>query len=263
MFTRRHGLLGFSLLPIIATAQDIGAIGRAMAPSGTLRAVINTGNPILAGRLPGAAEPFGVSVDLAREVARRLSLPLEMIVMPSAGRSVETIRADGADIGFFALDPARGHGIDFTAPYIEIEGTYLVREASPITEIGQVDAQGIRIAVGLNSAYDLFLRREIRAATLVRVSTSPRVVEEFLRQGLEVAAGVRQQLEADAARLGGVRVLPGRFMVIQQAMGLASGRNPAALAWLRAFVEEMKASGFIAAALARHNIQGASVAGPG
>lgn len=204
-----------------------------------------------------------LSVDLARELARRLGLAVELIVVPSAGRAVETIRAEGADLGFFALDPTRGQGIDFTAPYVEIEGSYLAREASPITEIAQVDTRGTRIAVGLNSAYDLFLRREIRAATLVRVGTSPLVVEEFLRQDLEVAAGVRQQLEADAARFGGLRILPGRFMVIQQAMGLAGGRDPAALAYLRDFVEVMKASGFVAAALARHNIQGAAVAGPG
>jgi polar amino acid transport system substrate-binding protein len=264
MLQRRQALLALPCLAMgAAQAQDTVAIGRFLAPEGALRAVINVGNPILANRAPGNPEPFGVSVDLARELARRLALSVELIIVPSAGRAVESIRAEGADIGFFTLDPTRGQGIDFTAPFVEIEGTYLVRADSPITEIDQVDARGIRIAVGFNSAYDLFLRREIRAATLVRIGSSPRVVDEFIRQNLDVAAGVRQQLEADAARLGGLRMLPGRFMVIEQALGVAAGRDPSVLAYLHGFIEEMKSSGFITAALARHHIQGASVAGPG
>lgn len=263
MLTRRHALL---TLPCIggasARAQDSRAAVRAIAPTGTLRAVINVGNPILANRSPGDQTPHGVSVDLARELARRLGVAAELIVMPSAGRAVETMRGDNADIGFFAIDPSRGQGIDFTAPYVVIEGTYLVRDTSPITSIEEVDRRGNRIAVGLNSAYDLFLRREIKNATLVRVATSPQVVEEFLRQNIEVAAGVRQQLEADALRFPGVRVLSGRFMVIEQAVGLAGGRDRVGLVYLRHFVEDMKASGFIAEALARHRIEGAAVAPP-
>jgi polar amino acid transport system substrate-binding protein len=113
--------------------------------------------------------------------------------------------------------------------------------------------------VGRGSAYDLYLTREIKAATLVRVPTSPVVVDEFLKQDLDVAAGVKQQLEMDGRRVGGVRLLPGRFMVINQAMGVPKGRT-AAQAWLSAFIEEMKASGFVANALQRHRIEGAAVA---
>lgn len=267
MITRRFALialpalaagLGFSKEP--GFAQESAAVARALAPTGTLRAVINVGNPILASRAPGDPTPRGVSVDLAREMARRLGLPVELVVMPSAGRAVETMRAERADIGFFAVDTSRGQGIDLTAPYIEIEATYLVPDTSPITTIGEVDRRGIRVAVGFNSAYDLFLRREIRNATLVRVPTFPAVVEEFLRQTIDVAAGVRQQLHADAQRFPGLRVLPGRFMVIEQAMGLAGGRDTLGLTYLRDFVEEMKASGFIAQAMARHGIEGAAVA---
>ncbi len=257
---RRSALLALAATP--ALAQGPSPLARAFAPEGRLRAVINLGNPILAGRVSESGPPHGVSVDLAEALARRLGVELEMVIVPAAGRAVETMRSGRADIGFFAVDPARSQGIEFTAPYIEIEGAYLVRDASPLTRIAEVDRPGTRIMVGLNSAYDLYLTREIRHATLLRAPTSPAVVEEFLRQGVEVAAGVRQQLEADAARIPGLRLLPGRFMVIHQAMGLAAGRDPAALAYLSAFVEEMKASGFIAAALSRHGIQGASVAPP-
>lgn len=234
----------------------------AFTPSGRLRASINLGNPILAGRRGANGEVFGVSVDLARAFAQRLGVELELVVFDTAGKSVDAVTREEADIGFFAIDPKRGEGIHFTAAYVLIEGCYLVRDASPLRANEEVDRAGTRLVVGQGSAYDLFLTREIKAATLERAPTSPAVVDFFLERQADVAAGVKQQLEADAARLGGLRLLPGRFMVIQQAMGCPRGRGEAAAAELRAFVEEMKASGFVAQALARHGIEGASVAPP-
>jgi polar amino acid transport system substrate-binding protein len=230
-----------------------------LVPSGTLRASINLGNPILAHRTD-SGEPGGVSVDLARELASRLGVPASFTSFDRAAESVETVTNEAADIGFFAIDPLRGAGIAFTAPYVLIEGCYLVRNGSPITRNEEVDREGTRILVGKDSAYDLFLTREIRHAQIVRTALSQTVVEEFLRDNLEVAAGVKQQLEADAARAPGVRLLDGRFMVIQQAMGLPKNRGDEASAYLRAFVEDMKRSGFVADALERHGIKGASVA---
>ena len=226
--------------------------------TGALRAAINLGNPILAGR-DAAGEPSGVSVDLAREAARRLGLPLQLVPFDSAGAVVEAIKARQVDMAFVAIDPVRAADAAYTAPYVVIEGAYLVRDASPLQRNDEVDRPGTRVAVGRGSAYDLFLTRELKAATLVRAPTSPAVTDLFLAQRLDVAAGVRQQLEADAARVGGVRLLPGRFMVIEQAMAVPAG-NLAAQAWLAGFVEEMKASGFVAASLRRHGIVGAQVA---
>jgi polar amino acid transport system substrate-binding protein len=232
---------------------------KAFAPTGTLRASINLGNPILAGR--GAdGQPAGVSIDLARALAAQLGLPLELVVFDAAGKSVQAVTQEQADIGFFAIDPLRGEGIAFTPAYVLIEGSYMVRHDSPISQNAEVDQAPHRVAVGQGSAYDLFLTRELQHAVIVRAPTSPAVVDVFLSQQLEVAAGVRQQLEADAARLPGLRVLPGRFMVIQQAMGLPKSRGAAAAALLSRFVEDMKASGFVAQALARHGVAGASVA---
>lgn len=233
---------------------------QAFTPTGRLRASINLGNPILAGRHAGTGEVFGVSVDLARGFAQRLGVDLELVVVDAAGKSVDLVAQEAADIGFFAIDPKRGEGIHFTAPYVLIEGCYLVREASPFTRNEQVDQAGTRLVVGQGSAYDLFLTREIKNATLERAPTSPAVVDHFLATDSDVAAGVKQQLEADAARLGGLRLLPGRFMVIQQAMGCPKSRGTDAATALAAYVEEMKSSGFVAQALARHGIQGASVA---
>lgn len=231
----------------------------AFAPTGRLRASINLGNPILAGR-DAAGQAQGVSVDLARAFAERLGVALEPVVFDTAGKSVEAVRAEQADIGFFAIDPLRGEGIRFTAPYVLIEGCYLVRADAPLQDQAEVDAAGRTVMVGQGSAYDLFLTRELKAATILRAPSSPAVVPSFLDENADVAAGVKQQLEADAARLGGLRLLPGSFMVIQQAMGLPAGRGQAAQAALAAFVEEMKASGFVAEALRRHGIQGAAVA---
>jgi polar amino acid transport system substrate-binding protein len=230
-----------------------------LAPTGRLRAAINLGNPILA-NLGADGQPFGVSIDLARGFAQRLGLALDLLVLDAAGKSVEAVTLEQADFGFFAVDPVRGAGIAFTAPYVLIEGAYLVRQASPLTDNAEVDRPGHRVVVGKGSAYDLHLSRALQHAEILRAPTSPTVVDTFLAQGAEVAAGVKQQLEADAHRLPGLRLLPGRFMVIQQAMGLPKGRSAAALQLLHGYVEEMKACGFVAEALARHGIQGASVA---
>lgn len=233
---------------------------QAFAPKGVLRASINLGNPILAGRDPDTGKAYGVSVDLAHELAHRLQLPLELVVWDSAGKSVEAVENQLADFGFFAIDPKRGQDINFTDAYIHIEGAYLVKQDSPLQDNADVDGAKHRITVGKGSAYDLYLSRNIKQATLERAPTSPAVVSYFLEHGHDVAAGVKQQLQADAKRFGGLRLLPGRFMIIQQAMGIHKQRGLAASEYLRHFVEEMKSSGFVADALLRHGIEGASVA---
>ncbi len=241
------------------TLNPSSSVRAAFTPTGKLRASINLGNPILANA--GAdGRPFGVSVDLATEFAKLFNAELELVVFDAAGKSVDAIVAEKADFGFFAIDPVRGADIAFTAPYVLIEGFYLVKSDSPITSNAQVDAACNRVVVGKGSAYDLFLTRELKHAPIVRALTSPTVVETFLRENAEVAAGVKQQLEADAAKVGGLRLLEQRFMVIQQAMGVPKSRGPEAAAFLAAFVEQMKAGGFVADALARHQIKGASVA---
>lgn len=239
--------------------QPTPAIRQAFTPTGALRASINLGNPILAGRGATGA-PDGISVDLARALAARLGVRLELVVFDAAGKSVAAVTDEAADVGFFAIDPLRGAGLHFTRPYILIEGSYLVRDGSPVQDNAQVDSAGTTVMVGTGSAYDLYLTRELKQATILRASTSPTVVQEFLAQSADVAAGVRQQLESDAARTPGLRLLPGRFMVIEQAMGMPRSRSSEAAAYLADFVEDMKRTGFVADAMVRHGIQGARVA---
>jgi polar amino acid transport system substrate-binding protein len=260
---RRRVIAALVTLLLSACAPMIGAPPAAradLAPRGTLRAAINFGNPILATRTDG--EPRGVSVDLSRELASRLDVPLQLVTYESAGSVVDAATAQAWDVAFVAIDPARGRDMLQSNPYVIIEGAYLVAVDSPIRSNDQVDRAGVRIAVGKGSAYDLYLSRNLKQAQIVYAPTSPAVTDLFVAQKLDVAAGVKQQLQADAKRLPGLRVLDGRFMVIQQAMATPRGRDAGA-AYLNQFIEEMKASGFVAQALARHGIDGAAVAPAG
>ena len=234
-------------------------IVKAFAPTGVLRASLNVGNPVLA-NLDSQDKPFGISIDLANELGKKLGVPVELIVNKSAGKSVETMESGRADIGFFAVDPERGKEIAFTSPYVLIEGFYLVRTDSNIQTNAQVDVAGKKVVVGKGSAYDLFLTRHLKQAEIIRATSSQAVVPDFLSQNIEVAAGVKQQLEMDTKGVAGVRLLPERFMVIRQAMGVPKDRGPEAALFLRQFVEEMKAKGAINASMIAHHIEGAGVA---
>ena len=233
-----------------------------LAPSGTLRAAINFDNTILASKDPATDEPGGISVELARELSRRLSVPVAFVPYYAAAKVVEGLDAGAWDVCFLAIDPKRAEKIAFTHPYVVIEGAYLVPDASPIRDNAEVDRAGIRIAVSTGSAYDLFLSRNLKHAAIVRATTAKDVIPMFVGQKLEVAAGVRPMLEADARTTPGLRLLPGRFMAINQAMGTPRGRDAGAR-YLTEFVEEMKASGFVAASLARNRAVGATVAPAG
>ena len=236
---------------------------RQFAPTGVLRASLNMGNPVLAHSRTSTDKPAGVSIDLSRELARELGLQAVFVQFDTAAKSVEALGSGAADIGFMAIDPLRADSIRFTAAYVQIEGVYLVRKGSPITSNEQVDQPGITIVIGVGSAYALYLARAIKNATLLQVPTSETVVAAMLEGGHPVAAGVRQQMEADAKRIGGVRVLDGRFMVINQAMAMPRDRSAEAHAFLADFVERMKGTGFVADALVRHGIEGANVAAAG
>jgi polar amino acid transport system substrate-binding protein len=239
------------------TAQSLA---NTFAPTGELRVAINVGNPILARRHPETGEPEGVSIDLATQLAQRLGVPLKLVVFEAASKSVEAVSGETADVGFFAIDPLRGAAIAFTAPYVLIEGGYMVKQESSLQSNEQVDQVQHTVVVGKGSAYDLHLSREIKHAQLVRSPTSPEVVSFFIEHGHDVAAGVKPQLEAELPRIPGLRMLPGHFMVISQAMGLPKTRGQEAGAFLHQFVEEMKATGVVAQAMTKHRIEGATLA---
>ena len=242
-----------------AGAQTLFDLAPVLAPTGMLRAAINLGNPVLA--QPGQDGPKGVSVDLAREFARRLGREVKLVVYDGAGRVTDAAGANQWDIAFLAIDPVRGREIDYTAPYVVIEGAYLVPDGSALRQGQEVDRPGIRVGVSGKSAYDLFLTRELKAATLVRFGSAQEALEALRAGTLDVLAGVRQQVEGFAAASPGMRLLPGRFMAIEQALAVPKGRE-AALPALKAFVEDAKASGFVAKGLSESGQSADLVAPP-
>jgi len=239
---------------------DLVNLAKEFAPTGKLRASLNMGNPVLAHSHTAAEKPAGVTIDLSREFARELGVAVNFLQFDTAAKSVAALASGEADIGFMAIDPLRSATTHFTPAYVQIEGYYLVPEASPIQTNADVDRAGTRIVMGAGSAYGLYLQRHIQHATLVQVPTSEAVVDAMLKDGMDVSAGVKQGLEADARRVAGLRLLGERFMVINQAMAMPRARSAAAAAFLDDFVARMKSSGFVAASLARHAIVGATVA---
>ena len=230
-----------------------------LAPTGTLRVGINYGNPVLATKDPASGDLRGVAVDLARELSTRAGLPINLVGYDSAGKMVEALQAGGWDIAFLAIDPGRAEQISFTAPYLEIEGTYLVPARSPLRAIADIDREGVRVGISSGSAYDLFLSRSLQHAELVRAPNPNGAFELIVSGKVDVVAGVKQHLIANAAKLPGSRVLDGRFMAIQQALGISKGRD-AGLKYLREFIEDVKASGLVAQAIEKAGVSGVSIA---
>jgi polar amino acid transport system substrate-binding protein len=229
-----------------------------LAPTGKLRVAINLGNSVLAQKDGTSGELKGVTIDLARELGRRLSQAVELTPFDAAGKVFEALKGGGLDVVFLAIEPVRAAEIAFTPPYVIIEGVYVVRNDSPLKSIADVDRDGNRVAVNKGSAYDLYLTRTLKKATLVRGELG---TEAFLQQHLDVAAGVKQPMAAFVRQHPELRMIDGRFMEIRQAMGTPQGRDAGAR-YLRSFIEEMKASGFVAEALKRSNQPDAAVAPP-
>jgi polar amino acid transport system substrate-binding protein len=233
-----------------------------LAPTGKLRAAINLGNSVLAQTDEATGKPKGITPDLANELGKRLGVPVELVTFDAAGKVFEGAKTGAWDIAFIAIEPVRAAEVEFSAPYVIIEGSYMVPKDSPLKVNADVDRPGVRIAVGVGSAYDLYLTRTIKNATVTRASMGggKAMIDMFVNDKLEAAAGVKQPLAAYAKDHPEVRMLDGHFMEIQQAMGTPKGRLAGA-EYLRGFVEEMKASGFVADAIKRSNQQ-AAVAPP-
>jgi len=234
----------------------------ALAPHGVLRAAINLSNFLLVTGRDDTGLPTGVSPDMARELARRLAVDIELRGYRSPGDLADDAVRDAWDVGNIGAEPARAETIDFTEAYCEIECTYLVPPGSPIAAIDDVDQPGRRVASAPRAAYDLWLERNLRHAELVRSPSLGGSFDLFIDEGLDALAGLRAALMNDAARLPGSRVLDGTFSSVQQAMGTPRGRDHAGFNYLWAFVEEMKTSGFVADRIVAHGVIGLSVAPP-
>jgi polar amino acid transport system substrate-binding protein len=230
-----------------------------LAPTGVLRAGINMSNFLLVTGRSGSGDPEGVSPSMARAIADRLGVPVRYVPYPRPGELADAVGTGAWDIGLIGAEPQRAEKIAFTPAYCEIEATYLVPAGSPISSIAEVDRPGVRIAVTARAAYDLWLERNIRHATLVRTESLDAALQRFKAEGMEVLAGLRPRLLSDAEALPGSRILDGQFTAVQQAIGTARA-NAAGAAFLRDFVEEAKSSGLVASLIERHGVRGLSVA---
>jgi polar amino acid transport system substrate-binding protein len=195
-------------------------IAKQLAPTGVLRAAINMSNYLLVSGRSANGNPEGVAPDMARGIAEKIGVPVQYVPFPNPGALADAAGTGAWDIGLIGAEPQRAEKIAFSPAYVEIDSTYLVQSGSSLRTIADVDAPGVRIASMARSAYDLWLERNIRHATLV---------------------------------------LGGRFMAVQQAIGTAPG-NDAGIAFIREFVESAKGSGRVAALIDKHKVRGLSVA---
>jgi polar amino acid transport system substrate-binding protein len=237
------------------------AVRSEIAPSGKLRVGLNHGNFLLVTPGSSANDPRGVASDVARELGRKVGVPVEFIKFETAGKLGDGVKTGAWDVAFLGAEPQRAAEIVFTAAYLEIPSTYLVPAGSPIRSIADVDREGVRIAVAEQSAYGLYLARTIKHAKLITTQGLDSSFDVFVAQKLEALAGLKPRLLTDVQKLPGARILDGQFTAVQQAIGTPKGREASAR-FLRAFVEDVKASGLVAQAISRNGAQGVTVAPP-
>ena len=250
------------VLTCSAMATEITpAIRSELAPSGKLRVGLNHGNFLLVTAGSSATDPRGVAPDIARELGKRVGVPVEFIKFESAGKLGDGVKTGAWDVAFLGNEPQRAAEIAFSSAYLEIPSTYLVPAGSPIRSIDEVDREGVRIAVAEQSAYGLYLARTIKHAKLITTQGLDSSFDVFVSQKLEALAGLRPRLLTDVQKLPGARILDGQFTGVQQSIGIPKNREASAR-FLRAFVEEVKASGLVAEAISRNGAQGVTVAPP-
>lgn len=229
-----------------------------LAPSGVLRAGINTANFLLVSGRDDLGDPEGISPDLARAIADRLGVQVRYMCFADPGDLAEAAGKDVWDIALIGSEPQRAEKIAFSPSYVEIEASYLVPTGSPLQAVGEVDAAGNRIVSTRRTAYHLWLERNIKHAELVGVAGANEAFERFVAEGLEALAGLKPRLLSDIEKLPGARILSGRFTSIQQAVG-TDRANVNGAAFIRAFIEEMNASGFVRHLIEKHKVEGLSL----
>ena len=239
--------------------MQISSAARAeLAPGGKLRVGLNYGNFLLVLKDGPGGEPRGIAPDLGRELAKRVGVPLEFVRFDQAGKLADAVKDGKCDVGFLGAEPQRANEIAFTVAYLEIPVTFLVPAGSPIKAIADVDRAGVRIAVADRSAYDLFLSRNIKQAVLVRAQGIDGSYELFVREKLDVLAGLKPRLVSDAEKLPGSRILDGQITGVQQAVGTPKARSAAA-AYLSEFVADLHKSGLVKQIAAQHGVRGVVV----
>ena len=230
-----------------------------LAPDGKVRIGLNYSNFLLVLGDGADGAPQGIAPDLGRELGKRLGVPVEFVRFKQAGHLADGVRDGSCEVGFLGAEPQRANEIAFTKAYLEIPVTFLVPAGSRIKTIDDVDREGVRVAVSARSAYDLYLSRTLKNAELMRVEGIDASYELFVKQNLDVLAGLKPRLVSDAEKLPGSRVLEGQVTGVQQAAGTKKTRAAGAQ-YLSQFIEEVKRSGLVAKAIEKHGVRGVTVA---
>lgn len=228
-----------------------------LAPTGTLRAGMNLGNRLFTTKDAATGELRGVSVDLMRELASRLGVPVAFVVHASPGDVADAVDKETWDVAILAIAQARAQTIAFSPAITEIEATYVVHKGSVLKSVGQVDASGIRVAAPEKAGYELYLTQTLRSATLIRTKGSTASIDVFNDRRVDALAGLKPDLLSSMDKMPEARMLEGKFMTVNHGLGTPRTRRAAA-EYLKAFVEEMNASGFVARSIERHGVQGLS-----
>jgi polar amino acid transport system substrate-binding protein len=230
-----------------------------LAPGGKLRVGLNYGNFLLVLKDNPDGSPRGIAPDLGRELGKRLGVPVEFVKFAQAGQLADGVRDGKCEVGFLGAEPQRANEIAFTKAYLEIPVTFLVPAGSKIRSIQDVDQEGVRISVSARSAYDLYLSRTLKKAQLVRAEGIDGSYDLFVREKMDVLAGLKPRLVSDAEKLPGSRVLDGQVTGVQQAVGVPK-KNESAAKFTREFVEDVKKSGLVAKTIEKHGVKGVTVA---
>ena len=252
--------MGFAVLAACTTVPDVPpAVRSELAPTGKVRVGINFQNVLLTRKDPVTGEAGGIALDLAHELGRRLGVPVEIVPFPTAGHLADAVKTGVWDVAFLAGEAQRADFISFTAPYLEIETTYLVRAGSPFRKVEDVDRDGVRIAVGAKGGPDLAMGRILKRAQIVRAPSTAAAAEMFATGKFDALAGLKPGLVLEADKNPGSRILEGRYSVVGQAAGTHKDRVAGAR-YLAEFIEDIKASGLVARVIEKNGIRGVTIA---
>lgn len=248
--------LGLSFIAGCTSSPRVPDAARSeLAPTGELRAGMNLGNVLFTTTDAATGELRGVGVDLMRELASRLGVPVTFVIYASPGDVADAVDKDAWDVAILAIAQARAQTIAFSPAMTEIEATYVVHNDSALRSVAEVDASGVRIAAPEKAGYELYLTDTLRSATLIRTKGGKAAFDLFMGRRADAVAGLKPDLLKATDKMPQVRMLEGRFMIVNHGFGTQRSRRAAA-EYLKAFVAEMNASGFVARSIERHGVQG-------
>eukprot|EP00401_Gymnodinium_catenatum_P018924 CAMPEP_0117493578 /NCGR_PEP_ID=MMETSP0784-20121206/19169_1 /TAXON_ID=39447 /ORGANISM="" /LENGTH=270 /DNA_ID=CAMNT_0005288433 /DNA_START=99 /DNA_END=911 /DNA_ORIENTATION=- len=237
------------------TCAAVDAVAKEMAPTGTLRVAINMRNALLVTGKTSSGDPEGLAPSMGAAFAEKLGVPVAYVPYDSPADLAKDAEHDKWDVAMIGADPARAQFVDFTAPYCQIEATYVVPTTSGAQKCEQVDKSGVRIAACKGAAYTLWLERNLKNAQLETVEGHDETYEYFKEEGCQALAGLRSKLKKDAAKRPGTRILKDKFMAVEQAACTKKGRSEG-FKLLSEFIEEAKTSGLVRQLMEKFKVAG-------